>query len=102
MEQNDCNRDWPAESAGDDGPGERGLLQKRMYGGAVQEELIMDNNQHSWGGYALAALLGAIGGGLVVAVVTQAIPKMMSQIMAGMMQTMMSRMREGGCNPAEM
>ena len=52
-------------------------------------------------GYVLAVLLGAIGGGVIVALVTRAIPKMMSRIMAGMMQTMMSRMREGGCNPAE-
>ena len=62
----------------------------------------MDTNHPSWGGYALAAILGAVGGGLIVAVATQAIPKIMSQVMAGMMQTMMARMREGGCNPAEM
>ena len=61
----------------------------------------MDDSQNSWGGYALAAMLGAIGGGLIVAIVTHAIPKMASQIMAGMMQTMMSQMRKGGCNPAE-
>jgi outer membrane lipoprotein SlyB len=46
---------------------------------------------HSRGrGYVLTALLGAIGGGLVVALVTRAIPKMMSQ------------MGEAGCDPAEM
>ena len=52
--------------------------------------------------YVLAALLGAIGGGLVVALGTRAIPKMMSNMMSGMMQNMMSRMSEGGCDPAEM
>lgn len=52
--------------------------------------------------YLLAAALGAIGGGVVVAIATQAIPKMMSQMMAGMMQNMMRQMGEGGCNPAEM
>ena len=52
--------------------------------------------------YALADLLGAIGGGLVVALVTRAVPKMMSQMMAGIMQDMMSRMDEAGCDPMEM
>jgi hypothetical protein len=37
-----------------------------------------------------------------VALATRAIPKMMSQMMAGMMQNMMGRMAEQGCNPAEM
>ena len=50
------------------------------------------------GGYVLAALLGAIGGGLVVAIAVDAIPRMMSQ----MMQNMMARMGEGEFNPAEM
>jgi CheY-specific phosphatase CheX len=52
-------------------------------------------------GYALAAVLGVVGGGLIVALATKAIPKMMSQMMSGMMQNMMARMGEGGCNPAE-
>ena len=52
-------------------------------------------------GYALALLLGAFGGGLFVAVMTKAIPRMMSQIMSGMMQNMMSHMGESGCNPSE-
>jgi hypothetical protein len=49
-------------------------------------------------GYALAALLGAIGGGVAVATATGAIPK----ILSGMMQNMMARMGEGSCGPAEM
>ena len=52
--------------------------------------------------YLLAAALGALGGGLIVLWATQAIPKMMSQMMAGMMKNMMSQMREGGCAPPEM
>jgi uncharacterized membrane protein YeiH len=47
-------------------------------------------------GYALVGVLGAIGGGLVVAVATKAIPKMMPQIMEGMMRKMMAHMGEGG------
>ena len=54
-----------------------------------------DTNRRS---YILTALVGAIGGGLVVALASRAIPKMMSK----MMQNMMSNMREGGCDPAEM
>jgi hypothetical protein len=46
----------------------------------------------------LAALLGALGGGLIVALGTQAI----SKIMTKMMQNMISQMGEAGCDPAEM
>jgi len=53
-------------------------------------------------GYVLAALLGAMGGGLVVALGTRAIPQMMSRMMSGMMRNMMAQMGEGGCDPAEM
>jgi len=48
-------------------------------------------------GYVIAALLGAIGGGIIVALATRAIPKMMS----GMMQNMMARMEKDDCNPAD-
>ena len=48
--------------------------------------------------YVFALALGAIGGGLLVAWATRAMPKMMS----GMMQNMMAGMREEGCDPAEM
>ena len=48
-------------------------------------------------GYVLAAILGAIGGGLVVLMLTKAIPKMMSQ----MMQNMMTRRRDGNIEPSE-
>jgi hypothetical protein len=50
----------------------------------------------------LAAALGALGGGLVVAIATRAIPKIMSQIMPAMMTNMMAHMGEQGCSPAEM
>ncbi len=49
-------------------------------------------------GYVIAALLGAIGGGIIVALATRAIPKMMSQ----MMPKMMAQMGGGDCDPAEM
>ena len=49
-------------------------------------------------GYVLAAGLGALGGALLMALVTRAVPKMM----AGMMRSMMAHMQEGGFNPAEM
>jgi hypothetical protein len=53
-------------------------------------------------GYLLAAMVGAIGGGLIVTIATKAIPKMMSELMAKMMQSMMLNMRESGCTPGEM
>ncbi len=53
-------------------------------------------------GYAIAALFGAIGGGLLVALATRAMPKMATGIMTGMMQSMMAQMKASGCNPSEM
>ncbi len=46
--------------------------------------------------YLFAAALGAIGGGIGVAIASKAIPKMMFQITRGMMQNMMRQMGEGG------
>ena len=62
----------------------------------------MDKTDSNTKKYILVAFLGAVSGGLVVAIATRAVPKMMSQIMSGMMQNMMSQMGEGGCDPAEM
>ncbi len=53
-------------------------------------------------GYLLAALLDAIGGGLVVALATLAVPAMMTGMMTGIMKNMMAQMKEGGGNPNEM
>lgn len=61
----------------------------------------MERNRSQYQGYLLAAGLGAIGGGLLIAVVTKAIPNMMSRMMAGMMQNMMAEMGEGECNPVD-
>ena len=45
----------------------------------------------------LAFGIGAVGGALLLTWATKAIPRMMSR----MMQNMMSRMGEEGCNPRE-
>ena len=52
--------------------------------------------------YLLAALLGAVGGGILVAFATRAVPRILQQAMSGMMQTMMERMSAGECSPSEM
>ena len=57
----------------------------------------MEQKQSQYTGYLLAASLGAIGGGLLVAAVTKTIPRMISQMMAGMM----AQMSEDECDPAE-
>jgi hypothetical protein len=44
-------------------------------------------------------VLGAIAGGLLVAVATRAIPRMMSKMMAGMMKNMMQMKERGGNFP---
>jgi hypothetical protein len=61
----------------------------------------MDRKSTQYQGYYLAAGLGAIAGGLIIAVATRAIPKMMAKMMAGMMENMMAQMGEGDCNPAD-
>jgi len=48
--------------------------------------------------YILAASIGAIGGGIIVAVTTRTVPKMMS----AMMRNMMLQMNACGANPTEM
>ena len=62
----------------------------------------MDNKESPYKGYFFAAGLGAVGGGILIALATRAIPKMMSKMMAGMMENMMSDMGAGDCSPADM
>ena len=57
----------------------------------------MNNTYAPTRGYALAVVVGALAGGLLVVVATKAIPKMMS----GMMQNMMLEMKKNGFNPGE-
>lgn len=61
----------------------------------------MNNTHTSARGYALAIIVGTIGGGLLVAIATKAIPRMMSGIMQDMMRNMMIQMRKKGFNPGE-
>ena len=53
-------------------------------------------------GYLLAAMIGAVGGGLLVALATKAIPMAMSKMMSGMMLQMMGQIRKNGFDPTEM
>lgn len=62
----------------------------------------MNNTNSCARGYLLAAALGAAAGGLITILATRAIPKILSQAMAGMMQNMAACMGEGECSPAEM
>jgi glycerol uptake facilitator-like aquaporin len=52
--------------------------------------------------YVLAAILGAFAGGLLVAVLTRAVPRMMSDMMAVTMRNMMASAGEGTCDPIDM
>jgi hypothetical protein len=56
------------------------------------------NDTRTAAGYVLVAALGALGGALLMALATRAIPKMMT----GAMRSMMAQMRDGGCDPTEM
>jgi len=47
-------------------------------------------------------VLGATAGGIAVAIITKAIPVMMSRMMSNMKENMMMRMGGEGCDPEEM
>ena len=68
----------------------------------VREERKMYSIGSRKSGYFLAAILGAVGGGAAIAVATDAVPKMLSQVMSGMMRNMMVELGAGACDPAEM
>jgi len=57
----------------------------------------MNNISTNKRGYFFAALAGAIGGGLTVAIASKAFPKMMQT----MMKNMMATMAESGCDPGD-
>jgi hypothetical protein len=61
----------------------------------------MNKLQSSPTGYFIAVVLGATFGGIAVAILTRAAPKMMARMMANMMSHMQSRMGSQGFNPAE-
>lgn len=52
--------------------------------------------------YLIAGGIGAIIGGITVAILTDAIPRMIEVISNTMMGKMMQRMQAEGCTPAEM
>ena len=62
---------------------------------------MQDTESRLWS-YVLVGALGAAIGGVVVLLVTRALPNMMSQMMSGMMRNMAAQMGEGGCSPAEL
>ncbi len=66
----------------------------------------MQHSNPSKRGYILAAFAGALGGGIAVALMTKAIPRLASQIMNEMMskmpRLMMAHMKSEGFDPAEM
>ncbi len=62
----------------------------------------MDGTRSSARGYAIAALLGVVSGGVLVAVATRAVPKMVDGAMSRIRHKMLEHMRQSGINPAEM
>jgi hypothetical protein len=45
--------------------------------------------------------IGAVFGGITVAVITKAVPRIMAEMMRGMMQNMIAGMPTEGCSPNE-
>jgi hypothetical protein len=66
-------------------------------GRLTMEDETNSHNRPSQGGYVVAALCGAAAGGITVAILSRAIPTMMSR----MMGKMMARMSAEGCDPEE-
>jgi CheY-specific phosphatase CheX len=61
----------------------------------------MENTKSNFKSQLYAAGLGALGGAILLAFATRAIPKMFSKMMGGMMQNMMAEMAAEGCDPSE-
>jgi hypothetical protein len=61
----------------------------------------MEKSGSRFVGYLLAAALGAVAGGLAVAIGSKALPTMMSRMMATAMENMRMQMGGEGCDPAE-
>jgi hypothetical protein len=61
----------------------------------------MSNTNSNKGKYVFAALVGAAAGGVLVAVSTRAVPKMMSE-MEGKCKQMMAGLGETGCGAGDM
>ncbi len=66
----------------------------------------MRNSSSSKRGYVLVAVVSVLGSGIAVTLVTKAIPRLVSQIMAEMMSKMphlmLDHMKSEGFDPAEM
>ena len=61
----------------------------------------MDSDRSDLSGYVIVALLGAAMGGMMVAWVTNAFPRMMKRMMAGIMENMRAQMSAEGCKTEE-
>ncbi len=62
----------------------------------------MESTKTKNSGYIVAILLGSAAGGLAVLCITNAIPRMMKRMMAGMFESMRTQMGSTGCNPEAM
>lgn len=62
----------------------------------------MSRSRYPTGSHIVAAALGAIAGGIAVAIATRAIPAILSRVMPDMMGHAMMRMGGEGCDPEEM
>jgi hypothetical protein len=61
----------------------------------------MQNGYNSSRRITPAIILGALAGGVVLALAARMVPEIMSRVKSGMMQNMMSRMKECGCPPSD-
>jgi hypothetical protein len=59
-----------------------------------REDEMMNTRQ----GYVLAAIIGVIGGGILMAIIGEIIPRIMREMMKGMM----AEMGGEGCDPEDM
>ena len=71
------------------------LLDWNLCGKSGEAKIMMSETNRRK--YVFVAVVSAIGGGLIVAIMTEAIPKMITR----MMGEMISNMKENGCNPTE-
>ncbi len=78
------------------------ILHYRLEQSLTQREVQPMKNKSTVWGYVIAALAGALVGGVAVAWATRLVPKIMDKMMADFPHRMMARMQAEGRDPAEM
>jgi transglutaminase-like putative cysteine protease len=92
----------PSESVASDEPPSEEPAPVLPPPSAAADERRKRREPAAWWTYALVSVSAAAAGGLGVALVTRAAPRVAQTIASALITSMAARMREGGCDPPEL